>query len=166
MKTKLFQNKLYVKKSTVHGYGVFAGKNIKKGELLEECYPLLSTNESKDHGWKDIVFDMNDKTVLLTGYGSIYNHSSTPNVSYTFLDDIAIFIAKQRIYKGQELFVSYGKEWFSGRDIQELRPPVKWGFYNPVTFLLLRVLLVSSGIFLSIYFLKHFYMRWVHWFLH
>lgn len=166
MKTRLFQNKLYVKESTLSGYGVFAGKNFKKGEIIEECYPLVSKSETADKGLVDYVFDMNEETVLLTGYGSIYNHSPRPNVSYSFLDNIAVFTAKQTIYKGQELFVSYGKEWFSGRGMEELRPPVTWGFYNPMTFLLLRACVVGGGIFLSMYFLKHFYPQWVHLFFH
>ena len=42
LKNKLFQNKIYVKRSKLPGYGVFAGKRIKKGERIEECYIILT----------------------------------------------------------------------------------------------------------------------------
>jgi hypothetical protein len=39
MKDKLYHNsKLEVRKSLIHGYGVFAKEDIKEGELLEECH--------------------------------------------------------------------------------------------------------------------------------
>ncbi len=37
MKERLFLNKIEVKKSKISGYGLFAKKNIKVGEIIEEC---------------------------------------------------------------------------------------------------------------------------------
>ena len=40
-KERLFHSdKIEIRKSPVHGYGVFAKDDITKGELLEECYYL------------------------------------------------------------------------------------------------------------------------------
>ena len=79
--------KIFISKSQIHGYGVFANETIKQGELIEECpifdlvipfgepSPVLidyrfnwpqGTNE-----WK--------KQVVAWGYGSLYNHSNEPN---------------------------------------------------------------------------------------
>jgi SET domain-containing protein len=39
MKDKLiFNNKMEVRSSPIHGYGVFAKEDIKAGEILEEIY--------------------------------------------------------------------------------------------------------------------------------
>src|SRR3990167_510535 len=118
MKTKLFQNKLIVKKSSMHGYGVFAGKTIKKGEKIEECYILLS--KKGDRALDDFYFDARGKYALLTGFGSIYNHSDEPNADYVikYKDRLATIKAKKIIRKGEEILVSYGEEWFSSRGLK------------------------------------------------
>ena len=57
----LYRNpKIFIKKSNIHGYGVFANQDIKSGELLEECpyfevshslekLKLLSTSEASSY---------------------------------------------------------------------------------------------------------------------
>lgn len=121
MKTKLFQNKLIVKKSKIHGYGVFAGKDIRKGEKIEECYFILSKFEDEKDALMDFIFDVNGRTGVVLGYGSLYNHSEDPNADYTFnrKRKIATFVAIKSIKKGEEIFVSYGDEWFSSRDMKK-----------------------------------------------
>jgi SET domain-containing protein len=118
MKKKLFQNKLCVKKSSTHGYGVFAEKDFKKGEKIEECYMLLT--KAGDSTFEDYYFDAKRKYALLTGFGSIYNHSDDPNTDYTIdvKNKLATFKADKRIRKGEEIFISYGEEWFETREIK------------------------------------------------
>lgn len=118
MKKILFQNKLCVKKSSTHGYGVFAEKTIKKGEIIEECYALLTKGD--DTFLEDYYFDANGKYALLTGFGSIYNHSDEPNADYVISkkNKLATIKADRTIRKGEEIFVSYGEEWFKSRDIK------------------------------------------------
>lgn len=113
---KLFHNEIYVKKSTIHGFGVFAGKDIRKGALIEECYFILS--DCEDDIIIDFIFDIGGRSGLLLGYGSLYNHSENPNADYTFdrRRKIATFTAAESIKKGQEILISYGPEWFSSRD--------------------------------------------------
>jgi SET domain-containing protein len=119
MKTKLFQNKLVVKKSDIHGYGVFAGKNIRKGEKIEECYFIMS--DCEDDILMDYIFDVGGRSGLVLGYGSMYNHSEEPNADYSFdrKRKVATFLASKTIKKGQEILVSYGDEWFSSRDMKK-----------------------------------------------
>lgn len=127
MKKKLFQNKIVVKKSSTHGYGVFAEKNLKKGELIEECYVIISRGGDKK--LEDYYFDARGRYALLTGYGIIYNHSDDPNADYVihYKRRIAIIKAARPIRKGEEIFVSYGDEWFITRGIKPKQLKVKKG---------------------------------------
>jgi SET domain-containing protein len=123
MKAKLFQNKIVVKKSSMHGYGIFSVKNMKKGEKIEECYILLS-KKGGDKGLEDFYFDAKGKYAIFTGFGSIYNHSDEPNADYTISikNRIATVKATKAIRKGEEIFVSYGDEWFKSRGLKPKQP--------------------------------------------
>ena len=118
MKTKLFQNKLVVKKSHLHGYGVFAGKDIRKGEKIEECYFILT--KGGDKVLEDFYFDAKGKDAVFLGFGSIYNHSDDPNADYdiSLTKRIATITAAEFISKGKEIFISYGDEYFSSRGLK------------------------------------------------
>lgn len=118
MKKKLVHNKAYVRRSKTHGYGVFANKDLKKGEVIEECYFLIT--KGKDRALEDFYFDVNRKYAVFLGYGSIYNHSDEPNADY-FINakrKIATFKADKAIAKGEEILVSYGDKWFSSRGMK------------------------------------------------
>lgn len=116
MKRQLFQNKIIVKKSKIHGYGVFALKTIKKGEKIEECYIIVS--RGGDKGLEDFYFDANGKYAIFTGYGIIYNHAEDPNADYklNLKNHIVTIKATRTIHKGEEIYISYGEEWFSSRN--------------------------------------------------
>jgi len=115
MKSRLFLNNVYVKKSPRQGFGVFAGKKLRKGELIEECYFLISKGSTK--AFEDFYFDAHGKNALLLGYGSIYNHSDDANADYVInmKKRIATIRADRTIQHGEEIFVSYGDDWFSSR---------------------------------------------------
>lgn len=119
MNKKLFQNKICVKKSTIHGYGVFAEKDIRKGEKIEECYFILS--DCEDDILIDFIFDAGGRSALILGYGSLYNHSENPNAEYSInrRTKITTFKASRTIKKGEEIFICYGDEWFSSRDLNK-----------------------------------------------
>jgi SET domain-containing protein len=118
MKSKLIQNKIIVRKSSLHGYGVFASKKIRKNEIIEQCYMLLS--RGGDRGLEDYYFDAKGKHAIFTGYGSIYNHAEDPNADYTFSmkKRIATIKANQTIQKDEEISVSYGNGWFKDRGLK------------------------------------------------
>ncbi len=68
MKDKLYHNpKLEVRKSSTHGYGVFAKEDIKKGELLEECHYRAVEGYFEDD-------DLQKHNFLLTFDLSYYTH--------------------------------------------------------------------------------------------
>lgn len=114
---KLFLNKISVKKSRRHGLGVFAEKNIKKGEKIEECYFILSTG--RDKGLENFYFAVKRKNAVFLGYGSIYNHSDDPNADYRININkrIATIKASRDIKKGEEILISYGDQWFKSRNL-------------------------------------------------
>ena len=116
MKKQLFQNKLIVKKSNLHGYGVFADKMIRKGDIIEECYMIIS--RGGDRILEDFYFDIHGKYAIFTGFGIIYNHSEDPNADYTYNAKrrLATIKASRTIRKGEEIYISYGDEWFSSRN--------------------------------------------------
>jgi SET domain-containing protein len=127
MKAKLFQNKLVVKKSSIHGYGVFAGKAIKAGEIVEECYAIVTRGE--DDVLEDYFFNARGKNAVLTGFGWIYNHSEDANVDYDYYSKkrLMVFKAAEDIKKGAEIYIDYGDEWFKDRDFtpKVVKPPKK-----------------------------------------
>ena len=107
--------KLIVKKSNVHGFGVFTTDNIIAGELLEEChfYKLKECNFDKiDSGIKPIIQQYparipGNSYIIVLGYGSIFNHSDTPNTIRKGEDLLFKFFAKTDIESGSELFINY-----------------------------------------------------------
>ncbi len=123
MSKKLFQNKIAVKKSKIHGFGVYAEKTIKKGEMIEQCYFIVS-KKGGDKALEDYYFDAKGKYALFTGFGSIYNHSDDANADYkiNLKTKIVDIRAERTIKKGEEIFVSYGDEWFSSRGWKVKKP--------------------------------------------
>lgn len=117
MKKELFQNKIVVKKSSMHGYGVFTKKTLKKGEKIEECYIIVT--RGGDRKLEDYYFDADGKYAIFTGYGIIYNHSDDPNADYfiNLKNRIVTIKAKRTIPKGAEILISYGTKWFSSRGL-------------------------------------------------
>lgn len=146
MKAKLFQNKLCVQKSPIHGYGVFAQQDIQEGDIVEECLGLPLDCLSDD--LINYVFNVKGQIVLLMGFGSIYNHADDPNVAYEY--DVASRVmtlkAKRLIREGEEIFISYGKNWFSFRHISAKKTPFWRKLFRPVTYMLLRTVIVLIGL--------------------
>lgn len=93
--------------------GVLASRNIKKGEVIERC-PALVYKKKPEHIGKTIfeyyVFDWDEEhEALALGYGSLYNHSSHPNVEVDFDYEKReiLFIAKKAIKENEEMFIHY-----------------------------------------------------------
>ena len=123
MKDRLYtSNKIEVRKSTIHGYGVFAKEDIKKGELLEECHIAKGTTE-KAYGIDRIKYTWpknggslpTDKAfpyAIALGYGSIYNSSisaeqTTADWETDIDNELIIFTAINDIKKDEEILIYY-----------------------------------------------------------
>jgi uncharacterized protein len=124
----LFFAELYIIDSTLKGKGVFTRKAIAEGATIEIAPMLIlptTDNEmlEKSHLynyyflWGD---DLTQRAIAL-GYGSIYNHSYTPNVAYkmNFIKETITFVAWRNIEPNEELLINYNgdedsteKVWF------------------------------------------------------
>jgi SET domain-containing protein len=103
--------KLYIKYiDNIRGFGVFTNQKIKKGELIEQCYSLCidTTVKGFDAYWFRY---RGDSTLLPLGFGTIYNHSNTPNIIWKIIDEnkrIINFYAIDDIDIDCELCHNYG----------------------------------------------------------
>lgn len=134
-------NKIKIKKSPVHNYGIFAIEDIEEGELIEEIRLLRLGWRAKYNGdpvIKDYVWTNNNckckeclvhgpNQYLALGYGSIYNHSDDQNtvINMDYKNEIMTIKAKQLIPKDTEIFVNYGKNYWKVRQKKELANETK-----------------------------------------
>ena len=121
-------NKIYIDRSPIHGYGVFANETINEGEIIEES-PIYDLGISKGESTSlmiDYRFNWPQgsggdwtKQVVAWGYGSLYNHSDNSNAYWrsNLERDTFEFVASKKIEAGQEIFVYYGgvNYWQDGR---------------------------------------------------
>ena len=126
MKDRLiFSSKIEMRRSPVHGWGVFAKENIFPNEILEEIPFLILPIEKGEMSSLFIdyrfIFPCGDwkYQVLPAGFSCYYNHSSTPNAGWYSDDenDIFVFTSNKFISKDSEIFVYYGdvNYWNDGR---------------------------------------------------
>jgi hypothetical protein len=124
-------HKIEVRKSPIHGYGIFAKETIEAGELIEECRLLklgYRSNYNHDPVLKDYVWagkDDGEQTKLhgstqymAFGFGSLYNHADQPNTNQNlnFETEVMTIKAKRPIQKDEEIFVTYGRKYFMIRN--------------------------------------------------
>lgn len=116
---------VFLKESKYGGKGVFTNKPIKQGDTVEiSPYLLVPINDiSENNILKDYVFQCDEYNHLLVlGYGSMYNHQDDPNLRYQYNDDQTMFcyIANRDINGGEELCISYGDQYWTGREIKKV----------------------------------------------
>ncbi|MFD1176007.1 SET domain-containing protein [Paenibacillus puldeungensis] len=113
--------------------GVFATRDIKKGELIHEAPVIPYPNEDHEFIEKtilaDYVFEYGaNHTAVLLGYGSLFNHSYTPNAIYeiNFNQHTFDFYAYTEIKAGEEILINYNGDvdcndplWFCETDENE-----------------------------------------------
>jgi hypothetical protein len=103
------------------GRGVFARRNIPKGEVFERV-PVLLLPDKQVFGSDPIalraarvswyvfkwITTKRGYMALSLGYGSIYNHSETPNAAYDMaMPDVMTFYALADIPAGSEILINY-----------------------------------------------------------
>ncbi len=118
--------KIKVKKSKLHGKGVFALENIPKGKTIELCNIILLDKKDTKIIDKTFLYNYyfawkNKGSAIALGNGSLYNHSYEPNAEYDkdFKNNSLAFISIRSIKKGEEIVVNYNgnpnkqnKIWF------------------------------------------------------
>jgi SET domain-containing protein len=120
---RLIQGPIFVKKSPIHGYGVFAAEDLDEGQIIEDCYTLILRNDPRMYN--NYFFKCEDKVGLPLGYGCIYNHADEPNVDHDYDPETRFmrFTTLRKIQRGEELFCNYGPNWFSFRKLKPKRLP-------------------------------------------
>ena len=124
-------SKLEVKKSPLHGVGVFCKQNIEKGEVVEVSR-MLKLDWKMKYQHDRIIRDYcwirncscNDCTVhgsnmyMAMGFGSLYNHSDTPNIDNKtdYNNLVMVLTANKQIEQGEELFITYGESYWKTRN--------------------------------------------------
>lgn len=128
MKKIFTSDKVYVKQSKIlnAGKGVYAMRDIKKGELIEKCpvieiptHDLSNVDESFLVTYFYYSGKHKERVVIALGFGSIYNHTFTPNALYKIkhAENTIDFIALHNIKKDEEITVNY-----NGKNLKNNNP--------------------------------------------
>jgi SET domain-containing protein len=121
-----------VRRSRIHGRGVYATRPIPKGTRIVEYLGERITHEQADERYEDkpqedghtFLFVVDDDICIDAGVGGnearFINHSCAPNCE-TLIENSRVFIeAIRRIGPGEELGYDYQLTWESTDDPQEL----------------------------------------------
>lgn len=114
---------LKIKNSNIKeaGLGVFTDKKLKINDIVEIApvlkvqtnYLFQPNNVLNDYIFRDTNND--EYKLVALGYGSMYNHSDTPNLKYYCENDKMIYQATRDIDLDEELYISYGPSWWKSR---------------------------------------------------
>lgn len=107
-----------VKRTPSKGLGIFAIEDIKSGDLIEKAPILQLTPTERKHAAKTILnhymypWRSTRSASVVFGYGSIYNHSFTPNADWKqdFRSSQMTYRAIKDIQKGEEITINYNGE--------------------------------------------------------
>lgn len=110
---------VYVAPAGPRGRGVFAAEPIEAGTLIERC-PIIEVpltekeliDRTKLYHYYFAWSPDDDGVAICLGYGSLYNHSFTPNATFIrkFDEDVIDFVAVRNIEKGEEIMTNYNGE--------------------------------------------------------
>ena len=113
---KLVVSKMFEVKESKYGRGIFATRDIQKGELIHEAPVIISPKDQYKYLKKTVLMEYvfwwgEDYTdcALALGYGSLFNHSFTPNALYKLIliNKTIDFFAHTEIKAGEEILVNY-----------------------------------------------------------
>lgn len=117
--------------SDVVGYGIFAGDDIKKGDLIGEYSGVLrevkKAPDNLDYAWYYSLDGVDGKKLVVDGkyQGNelrFINHADDPNtirIDVLGRDGIfhVVYVASKDITKDEQLTVSYGEGYFTSRSM-------------------------------------------------
>ena len=121
-----FPYNIYLKQSKVGGKlgrGVFANKNFNQDDVVEKA-PYIEDKTDNFVGLiRDYIFNkdpVKKLSIVAFGYGSMYNHSDTPNATWKIMDDYILITTIKPIQMHDEILISYGDTyWHSRKDIKQ-----------------------------------------------
>jgi SET domain-containing protein len=107
-----------IKRIPGKGRGVFALRDFKAGEIVESC-PVINITPKERKTVEKTIFNYyiypwrsTRSGSLVLGYGSLYNHSFSPNADWkqNFKSQSMVYRALKPIRKGEEITVNYNGE--------------------------------------------------------
>lgn len=111
--------KVKVSRSKIHGLGLMATKDLRKGELVHRDFAIkLPKPHVEDTELKNYVFTYNDKDMFLAlGPCSFINHSSTVDNAEFYIvgdkDPVIKIYATKPIKVGEEILLNYNDGEFN-----------------------------------------------------
>ncbi len=117
---------LYVGRPRGMGRGVFAGRPFRRREVIEVCPVIRLPTDIAGPGLDSYVFQWGDggnELAIALGFGSLYNHSPTPNAEFLLrLRHAAIaFRAVREIAAGEQILIDY--QWDAAEYTAFVRAP-------------------------------------------
>lgn len=110
----LFANKIIIKRSKIHRWGVFAREKIRKNEIIEEFpYFFIPFDEiSLTPTCLQYTYELDGNSIIGMGCCGLYNHSFEPNIDYEIdkVNEVMRHYAIKDINAGEELTLNYGEE--------------------------------------------------------
>jgi len=99
------EKKYYIDKSDIQGQGVFAKKDLKKGEIIGLLHVIKKLGSDYD----------------FTELGRLHNHSDSPTCHNVLINNKRFLVASKDLKKGQELTTDYTLQ----PDLEQPRPEWK-----------------------------------------
>ena len=111
------------------GLGVYTDRFIFEGDVVEECHWVgVPDADIAQNPMNDYVFSLDREDMpgegewvaVVLGFGMIYNHAEEPNLLHLHDRDRGVFTyyAARDIEPGEQLCVSYGKQWWKDRSLK------------------------------------------------
>lgn len=107
-----------IKRTANKGLGVFALKDFQDGEIIESAPVLIFDTKGRKNLEKTQLshyiypWRSTRGAALVFGYGSVYNHSYSPNADWkqNFKTKSMVYRAIKNIKNGEEITVNYNGE--------------------------------------------------------
>lgn len=110
-----YPNDLAVKRG-INGLGLFAKKEIKKGDcVIEYVGEIISGAEANRRGGRYLFETSKNRHIdgtTRTNTARYINHSCRPNCEAETIGGRVFIFAKRKILPGEELFYDYGKDYW------------------------------------------------------
>ena len=107
---------LYIVTDDIKGRSVYAGADITRDSIIEICPVIILPTDDTPLIHKTLLHDYyflweeeKNTSAIALGYGSLYNHSDTPNADFVLVygDNEIHFMALYDIIAGTEICIDY-----------------------------------------------------------
>src|SRR5688572_2875350 len=124
----------HVRRSPVHGYGAFANRQIRRGEVIDEYAGERITHKQANERYRErserdthtFLFTLNNRFVIDGGFGGnnsrFINHKCEPNCEPRVRQGRVFIVATRTIEAGEEIGFLYhiGREDDDPPDVDEI----------------------------------------------